>query len=277
MLMVVALFAAACAKRPLAPGGPRLDDDELLRVVRERPTPVALQSRFSIKMKSPKLGIVAPRLAGALIVERPTKAWIAVYDPVGSPVIQLASDGERVLFLVSRDREAVEQMGAGDALSEATGGRFGMHDVLDVVLGRLPLDRLDPKGRQETPEGIRYDFVGPDATSVRTWLDPVAGTPVRIEVDGKDGALALIATYGPFVPVDEAGLVLLPQGLVVEVPSLELTLDLIFKTWKPLEQAPDVFTPAVPEGYEVMDFEAYGERSRARRSEGAEAEAPPPE
>jgi hypothetical protein len=191
-----------------------------------------------------------------------------VYDPVGSPVIQLASDGDRVLFLNSHDREAVEQRGAGDVLAEATGGRFGMNDIVDVVLGRLPLDRLEARGRAETPEGVRYDFVGPDATKVRTWLDPVAGTPVRIEVDGKDGTTALIATYGPFGPVDEAGVILLPTGLVVEVPSVELTLDLVFKTWKLLELAPDVFAPAVPEGYELMDFTVYGERSRARMAAG---------
>lgn len=265
-LAAALLVVGGCAKKPV-PTGPRLAEDELLRVVRERATPEVLQGRFSIKMRSPKLGIVAPRLAGALILQRPTNAWIAVYDPVGSPVIQLASDGDRVIFINSHDREAVVQEGTGDVLAEATGGRFGMQDIVDVVLGRLPLHQLQLVEREETPEGMRYGFEGPEQTKVRTWLDAVAGTPTRIEVDGKDGALALTATYPPFTTT-ETGAVL-PAGLAIEVPSVELTLDLVFKTWKVLDAAPDVFAPPAPDGYEVMDFPTYGERSKERMKNAA--------
>lgn len=262
---LLALVLGACVKKPVVPTGPRLEDDELLKVVRERPVDDILQARFSIKVRSPKLGIVAPRLAGALVISRPDNAWIAVYDPVGSPVVQLASDGERVIFLNSRDREAVVQTAAGDVLGEVTGGRFAMADIVDILLGMLPVDRLDAVGKEDTPEGVRYTFEGPGGLGIAAWVDPSVGTPLRLEVAGKDGLVSVSASYVSFITTEEGRL--MPAGIAVEVPSVELTLDLAFKSWKPLPEPPDLFAPPVPEGYTTMTFAAFGERARKQAAE----------
>lgn len=272
------LVLSACARKPVPPQGPRLEDDALLQAVRARPVADVLQGRFSIKMRSPKLGIVAPRLAGALVVERPDRAWIAVYDPVGSPVVQLASDGSRVIFLNGRDRIAVVEEGVADMLAEASGGQFRMADIVDVLLGLVPVDRLEAVGREASaePDGpVRYDFRGPADTKVVTWLDAVGGTPQRVEVWSTGDAPTIVATYPPFAAQEDGAL--MPAGLLVEVPSVELSLDLAFKSWKVLDTSPDVFAPPVPEGFTSMDFAAYGERERQRRKmDGAASPDAPP-
>lgn len=277
--LVALLVATGCGAKRVTPQGPRLEDDALLQAVRARPVPDVLQGRFSIKMRSPKLGIVAPRLAGALVIQRPDRAWVAVYDPVGSPVVQLASDGARVIFLNGRDRIAVVEEGAADMLAEASGGQLRMADVVDVLLGMVPLDRLAAVGREAPtePDGpVRYDFRGPADTRVVAWLDAVGGTPTRVELWAGADSPAVVATYPPFTAQEDG--TLLPSGLLVEVPVVELSLDLAFKSWTALDAAPDVFAPAVPAGFSAMGFAAYGERERMRRKldAGASPDAPPP-
>ena len=48
-----------------------------------------------------------------------------------------------------------------------------------------------------------------------------------------------------------------PSRITVYAPSQDLHLDLKFKTWKQIEQAPDVFSPEPPEKYEVISFEQF--------------------
>ena len=148
------------------------------------------------------------------------------------------------------------------ALEEATKGTVRMSDVLDLMVGLLPLLDEDPTARSEEPEvGVRYTFPGPKGTEVRALVDPVQGTPIHVEVDDPKGKLAVTADYAPFVPLDPSAeaeaQVLVPGQLVLYVPAVDLTVDLKFKGWAAPEQAPDVFSPEIPGRYEVLAMQDF--------------------
>ena len=120
LAMTVALVAGACVKKPVVTAPP-LEQDALVQMVRSRPVPDPTQARFSIKMRSKPLGIAAPPLGGGLVVDRPGRAHIAILGPTGSPVVTLSSDGTRVVFLNTHDRQYITADNAATLLGGATG------------------------------------------------------------------------------------------------------------------------------------------------------------
>jgi hypothetical protein len=276
--LLAGLFLAGCPKRPPAPApvaAPRLADDALLRELATRASLDPARARFQIKLDSPKLRIVAPPLPGGLIVDAPGQAFLAIQNPVGGPVLTLARDGARVALINSVDRLAVVTEDAS-ALLAPTG--LHLDDAVGLLLGRLPLDPADVTGRADVDGLVRFTArvsapAAPGAPSRAVDLtldvDAATATPRALVARGPDGAVALEATWAPFQVVDGA---LLPTTLQVWVPSVELRVDVTFKTWERPDPVPDVFHPAAPGSFEVMDFATYGLRMRDRM---APAGAPP--
>lgn len=254
-LLLVAVVGTAC-KKPVtvAAAGAELAEDELVTLLRARAVPDKVNARFSIKMKSKPLGIAAPRLGGGLVVERPDRAYVALLDPVGSPVLTLASNGEMVAFTNRHDKQFVSESHAKDALAQATGDAVTLDQLVSMLLGLLPLEDKQVRSREVTEGGVLLAFDAPGGVVARTVVDPAKGTPTLVEVDKPSGGLAVRATYQPFEDVEGHWM---PTEIDLEIPHVELTANIVFKQWKVLETAPDVFSPTAPEGYAVLDFATF--------------------
>ena len=253
LVLAAALGATGCAKSGVV-RGPRLEADTLLEMVRHRPVPDPTQARFSIKIRFAKQGINPPRLGGGLVVDRPSKAYLAVLDPVGSPVITVSSDGDRVVLMNNRDKQFVAQDDAEAALVAFTEGAVSLADLVDMLLGLLPLDQADVTSKQTTDAGVKFSFDAPGGIVIGAWVDDTNGTPRRIEVDNAEGQRVVNAVYEPFELVDG---VLMPTEISIDGPIAEITMNLKYKTWKVLEAAPDVFTPTAPDNYAVLSFDDF--------------------
>lgn len=267
--LVAVLSATACKKQaPL----PSVAEAQLLEQLRDRPVPDPVQARFSIKMRSDTLKIHAPRLGGGLVVDRPDRAYLAVLDPLGSPVITLSTDGDRVVFVNNRDRQYVAQDDVRGALGTAARAEVRIEDLTGLLLGLLPVEDAQLSVRETTPEGLHLVFTAPGGIEVDALIDPDTATPRRVSVHDAQGAEAVIATYEPYQIVE--GL-LLPTAIVLRVPSVDLDLDLRFKTWRAIPEAPDVFSPVAPASYEVITFREFVDRMGETVSDDAGGDAPP--
>lgn len=271
-IVVGALLLAGCGRKPpvAAPAVASLSEDALLRQVAARATLDPAKARFSVKMASRPLKIAAPPLAGGLIVDRPGRAWITVLNPVGSPVITLASDGGRVAMVNAHDKQFIAADDAGTALIGASGGEVDLDQVVGLMLGLVPIDPQKVERREVVEGGVRFTASGPGGTTIHAVVEEAFATPVYVEVVGTDGVPVVTATYEPFtVAADDARV---PSRIVVLVPSVELTVDVRFKSWESPTELPDVFHPEAPAGFMVMTFAEYAEAMKAQR---AAAEAAP--
>jgi hypothetical protein len=133
---------------------------------------------------------------------------------------------------------------------EVTDGAAGLADVLSVLVGDLPFDDAAAKRLAIQPDGrVHVTLDGPGRTALDVILDPATGTPVRLEAQDGRGASLLVADYGRFAPLGEAG-PLVPESLVLSLPALDLTLELGFKKWESLTTIDAaLFQPVVPEGF----------------------------
>jgi hypothetical protein len=247
---------------------PKVAEGEVVTMLRTRPVPDPTQARFTIKMHSKPLKIIAPRLGGGLVVDRPDRAFLVILDPLGSPVLELATDGRRVVFVNHHDRQYVTQDNAAASLGDITNGALTLPDVVGMLIGLLPIDQARVMTEERTPEGLELvRFEGPQGLLVTTWVDPTTATPRRVEVDNAKHERVVNATYQPFAVVDGS---LLPSQVDLEVPSVELTVNVDFRVWKPIASAPDVFSPPPPDRYAIIPFADFVEKM------GRSVDEPPP-
>lgn len=268
---VVTILALAACRKP-APL-PTVEEARLLEALAARPVPDPAQARFSIKMRSETLKIRAPRLGGGLIVDRPDRAYLAVLDPLGSPVITLSTDGQRVVFVNNHDKQYVAQDDVRGALGEAARAEVRIEDLTGLLLGLLPVDDARVRLQETTDEGLHLVFAAPGGIQVDALVDPETATPRRVMVDDAQGRRAVIATYEPYQLVDG---MLLPTAIVLDVPSVDLNLDLRFKTWRAIPEAPDVFSPVAPASYEVITFSEFVDRMGDSVGQDPEADTDAP-
>lgn len=261
-LVVGLMLAVVGCKKPL-PTGPTLEEDALVKLMRARDVPNISSARLSVKMHSKPLGIAAPPLAGGLVIERPNRAYIVVKDPIGSPVLTITTDGDSAAMMNSRDKEWIVAEDAAMSLGSATEGQISMDDVVSLLLGLVPVGQDMVKDRRESDEGVHLDIEGPGGTSLDVLMDAVNATPRSVTVDDKDGRRLVNATYDPFSMVGESWM---PTHLLLEVPSVELKVNVRYKTWKPLETAPDVFKLDPPKGFTVIPMDDYVTRMSAEQA-----------
>lgn len=257
LFVVVALATTGCKKKTDTPSLPSLEEPELLSRLAGRPMPDPVRARFSIKMRSKPLGIAAPPLGGGLVVDRPGKAYLAIMNPVGGPVLSVATDGEAFVVLNNRDKQAFYEADAASALGDATAGTLALSDLVDVLVGLLPVTAEQITQRRRDGDATRLTFDRPEGVSLRTWVDPGTGEPRRVEVEDDKGKRLVDADYGPFADLDDGSR--MPTRVTLFVPSVELTLDLKYKTWSGLDNPPDVFTPSIPEDFQTLPMSAFAE------------------
>ncbi|MBT3222318.1 MAG: DUF4292 domain-containing protein [Proteobacteria bacterium] len=248
---LVFLIVVGCASRGVKPAA-NVAPESVLEMARARPVPATLQSRFNIKIRS-KLLEVAGSTGGGLFTDRPGKGYLAILGPLGSPLLTVASDGQGLAATIPKNERYLVAEDAEAVLQEATGGVAGMDDVLALLVGDLPFDEAKVKSKKRLGDGlVLITFAGPSKTTVEAVLDGATGTPRQIVALGPKGQPVLTATYEPFADRDGN---LMPTQVEMLVPDLDLKVELKYKTWKVLEEAPDVFVLQAPDGYETESLE----------------------
>ena len=263
-LLIALLVVGACKKR-VTPTGPALPEDALLSAMRARTVPDPVRARFNVKLRSKPLKIPAVSTGGGLVVDRPGKAYVAVFDPLNRPIFVAKSEGVGFAMENHHDKQWVFAEDAKAVLGKATEGAVELDDLVSLLLGLVPVDASTVRSRETVETGVRLVLDGPGGTTLTTVVDPALATPSSVIVDDAEGARVVTATYESFELYDDdvPDGPLLPSRVTIYVESVELTLDLRFKTWKALDAVPEVFGLVAPGGYEQLTLEEYAERSKS--------------
>jgi hypothetical protein len=247
---LIIAFVVGCGKT-LAPEAPADKPESVLEMARTRPVHNPVRARFHIKLRSDKLDI-AGSTGGGLIVNRPGQGHMAVFGPLGSPLVSFTSDGAGLAVTLSKDRRHLMATEAEEVIHHATGGAAGLDDILAILVGDLPFDKAKAKKFEKDERGIGVHFKAAGGNKVHAIIDPSTGTPRYLEAKDPDENLMLSATYEDFEQVDERWM---PTRIQLWLPMVELEVDLKFRQWKPLDEVPDVFSLLVPDGHKMEPLE----------------------
>ncbi|MBX2801065.1 MAG: hypothetical protein KTR31_25520 [Myxococcales bacterium] len=254
---LLALALGGCPRTPTPePLGQPDPAQEVLARAQARTVPDALRARFGFKIDSEPLGL-SGSTGGALIVDRPGRGHLAVLGPFGGPLAQVQTDGTGLAVLMPRQRQHATALDAGERLLALTEGIAGLPEVVDLFVGKVPLDAERITATEPTAEGLEITMAGPQDTVVQLVLEPASATPRLVDVMRTDGTSLLSATYGPFQPMEDG--TAMPGEASFHVPSLQLQLDVRFKSWTVLEgDPPDVFSLAPPDGFSTGTLNVAG-------------------
>lgn len=114
------------------------------------------------------------------------------------------------------------------ALGAVSGGMAGSDTIVAVLAGRLPLAVSTSRQWRDEPVGGRLRLEGPRGLSVEALLDERCRCPVRTVVRDPQQSVLLTASYRDWSEGD-AGL--RPGGATLEIPALDLGVDLDFDRW----------------------------------------------
>lgn len=245
------VFVLGCGRGLKAPPAPVEQPASLLEVARKRPVPEVVAARVSLKVRSKPLKLAGTVGAG-LVVERPGRGRLDVVGPFGGTLLTLSSDGEALSVLLVGARRHLVAADAEAVVREVSSGAAGLDDLVSVLVGDIPFDDVEATAVSAAEDGSAMARLeGPRDTELEVHLDQ-AGMPTRIDAFDPKGGLLLSAVYEGFEEVDGGTL---PTALTLELPSLELTIDMRYKSWSVLGEAPVDFTVGTPEGFAAESLE----------------------
>ena len=248
-LVFVFVIAGAVACRRPPPPATQLGGADGLAALRE-PVADPLRARFSFKIVSAVLGLEGST-GGALIVDRPGRVHFAVLGPLGGALATVQTDGERASIVLRQQDQHIWADDVDGAVRGWTGDAFGADDVVGLLLGQVPLPEspADLFERNSGTVGYTRSGRGRSSGALEVSLEgsPLRPSYVRI-VDG-DGIDQLSLRYDGYAAFDAGAM---PRGWTLRAPSLDLSLDVRFKSAEPIELAPDVFGTEAPEGFESL-------------------------
>lgn len=248
-LSLLLLFGCA---RGMKPEVPTQEPAAVLDMARARPIPDPLQGKFTIKVRSERLDI-AGSTNGVIIVDRPGKGHIAILGPLGGPLFTLSSDGVGVSVVLPRDSRHLLALDAETVLEQAAPGLAELDDLFGLLLGDIPVDEARVREvKKLDEERVLVVLEGPDDTVIAVTLRSAVGTPEAIIVQRSTGERVLAATFATFTEVEGA---LMPSQVAVEVPSLDLRVDLAYRSWRLLDEVPPVFGLEAPPGFTTESLE----------------------
>ncbi len=224
----------------------------IVQLARERQVPNPMKAKFAIKLKSDPLGI-AGSTTGGLVVDRPGRGRIEIFGLIGGTLATIAGDGAGLAIVIPSQKRYYSALDAEKVMREATNESAGMDDVLALLVGDFPMDsaRIDSVENAGV-DGFRVKMRGPSKTTLGVWLDADRATLRRVVANNEKGEELLTAEYAPYELQDG---IWFPSEVVLTVPALELTVELRYKSWSALENAPAVFSVPVPEGFVVEPLE----------------------
>lgn len=265
--LVALLALAPLALAPLGACARRVDrtgpkDDEALRALvaaaRSRPATFALQGRFTIRLEGPGL---AGTTKGALVLAQPDRFRVEVHNPVGPPMMLLASDGRALNVWVSKNNRFYRGEDASQVLQQLTGGAVQLSDVNLLLTGGLPLPEAEIRDLRLDEDGlVRLSLAAPEGVSVHAALDPSTGLLRQMEVvaapTGLDPGVALpqAMVVVEVLSTMKVGDQRLPESMLVRMPTLGWTVGLDFVSWDELGQIPEVFALSPPPGAGEQDL-----------------------
>ena len=242
--MLLAVGGCPRAKGPATAVEP---DPALLQLARARTVPGTLRSRFHFKVVAEALDI-SGSTGGVLILDRPGRGHVAVMGPLG-PLAKVQTEGTGLAVLIQRGRQHLVSDAASDALAALSEGLLDLDDVLGLLVGALPLQEVAVRTQERLEDGdLKLVLAGPQNVALDLIIDDPSGTPVALELRNAEGTALLTATYAPF-ELWEEGAAMMPTETRLEVPSIGLELDVRYKSWKLLDEVPEVFGLEAPEGF----------------------------
>lgn len=235
------------------------DATELMAAARARALPAALAGSYGIHIESPLLGIQGTT-RGGLLVQEPNRFRLDVMSPFGTPLVYAVSDGVGFNIFVVNKNTLYATPDAEALLRDASGGAAGLADIVAVLVGRAPFAEREVIDVQDGEGEFVYTFAGPEGTRAELALDDADATTRRIAAYDAAGALALRAVYSEPLKIEGASL---PGEVDVEVPALQLTVELSFKSWSPTEPGPEVFQAPAAAGAAAVDLGELLRKARA--------------
>ncbi|MGC6513974.1 MAG: hypothetical protein ACON4N_05735, partial [Myxococcota bacterium] len=243
LLLMAVLMMSACKKNRPLPVVVTSADVDVLSVLTARETPDVLQARFGIKLKSKVLGM-AGTTTGGLVVEQPTasdagRVYFAILTPLGGPVFAITTDGTSLGILNAQDKVYVLGEGTQFIVGEEGTEQVDVDQLAALLLGRVAIqpERVTHRSRMDD-DVLHVRATGPGGTLLSADLDVRSAAPRRLALLNDEGETQVQLDYGPFEVVDG---MTLPSEVTLTVPSVELTVDLRYKSFKELDEAPDVF------------------------------------
>ena len=223
LLPALALFAG-CAHRPpaAAPSAPGLG--------------MALAARMQLELDAPRIGLHGT-LPATLVLHRPDEFYFDLRSPLGTTVLLIALDHHALLAALPGERRALRVADPEEVLHTASAGVIGVDDLLALLAGQAPDAAPAPVA---TPSGPARFELDRDAR----------GRPSALTLRGPDGTALADLRYEGWL---RAGRVRCPKRIALTVPSHELRLEARFSSWELLGAVPDVFSPPIPEGWELME------------------------
>jgi len=235
--LAVLALAGCPAKKQVAPAPPPTAE----AVADAYGLPARVQARFGTKIRSPNTNVNLP---GGMVLELPSKAYIVLQNPVGGKEIAVNFNGSQGSLMINRGKLFGVSGDINNELGKLTGGAFTVDDIVLLLMGRLPTDKLEQLGTDGNAE--LYQAQDVQFRVVRA----EDNFPQAITATRGDETVAEV-TYAPFQQVGEHWL---PSSFALGIPSADTSVELRMKSWKLLEIAPDVFSIETPKGFEARDL-----------------------
>ena len=232
------LLGAACSSPP--PTAPNWVDG-----VASADVPPALQSRLRASISSDVLEL-AGRGRGGLAVVGSDRARLVLDHPVGGTAMAVSMGPDGLAVTIPARRTHLVSPAASRALGAVSGGLAGSDTIVAVLAGRLPLAVSSSRRWQAAPGGGRVRLEGPRGLVVDALLDEGCRCPVQTVLRDAQHSVLLTASYRDWSEGD-AGL--RPGGSTLEIPALDLGIDLDFDRWSAEAPAAPIDLTA-PEGFD---------------------------
>ncbi len=245
--LVLAAWVVGCSRRhglPSAMEGQR----QILDVALARRAPARLHGKLAVKARSELLGL-AGSTGGAVFLDRPGRGHLAVFGPLGGPVVTAQTEGTGLAVALLRDRRHLVESDAGALVAKATGDRLTLDQLLGLLEGELPFAEADVADARLLEGGDLELVLRPVRGVITTVvLDDLGAVPRRVTLSARGDRVLFAAEYAPFEPMGDGG-PLLPTVVTLTVPPLELVLELKVRGWDVPEVMPDVFGLQAPDGF----------------------------
>lgn len=242
--LVLVVAVSGCARKPPETAMGRTVED-VLELARSRTLPDPLQGRFTIRLRSQRLD-VAGSTGGAVILDPPGRGHVAIFGPLGGPWYTLTTDGEGLAVMATREQRHYFEDDADALVAEIVPGLRDVDELFGLLVGQVPLDESrvqDTRVLDDRRVMVLLDASG--GVFVSVVLRPEDGTPASLVAQrGRERLLA--ATFGEF---ERTAGSLLPTDVAVEVPGLDLRVDLSYRSWRSPSEPPDVFSLEPPPGF----------------------------
>lgn len=244
LLFALSLGLVACAK-----GGPAgaADPTEVLAEARARKLPFALRGAFSVTIHRGEADLST---RGGLVLHAPDQFRVEVLGPVGTPALIVASDGAAINVWNAQDQIYYSGPDAAAVLAELSGGAVQLSDVVRVLTATLPMPAAPVASSSPEGRAAAYVLSGPEGVQLRARVDGRSGLVQQLTVE-REGAALLSASYPG---TKKIGRTELPTEMTLDVPALQLKVDISMQSWDELGQVPDVFDLAAPSGATVKDL-----------------------